>query len=251
MTGLLVLLRHGQSTWNKLNLFTGWHDVALTPKGESEAKQAGETLKQAGIKFDVVFTSLLRRAIETNQLTLEALGQSDLEVRQDWRLNERHYGALQGLDKKATTLKYGVEQTNLWRRSFDVAPPPVDLSSPEHPRNDPRYRDISPNDLPNTECLKNVVARVVPFFDQHILGELQNNKNVLITAHGNSLRALVMHLENLSPEKIAEFNIPTGVPRKYIFSNQMKLVTTSYLGDQVAIATAIQAVADQNKTKNQ
>ncbi|MFM7494970.1 MAG: 2,3-bisphosphoglycerate-dependent phosphoglycerate mutase, partial [Acidimicrobiaceae bacterium] len=172
------------------------------------------------------------------------------EVRQDWRLNERHYGALQGLDKKATTLKYGVEQTNLWRRSFDVAPPPVDSSSPEHPRNDPRYRDISPNDLPNTECLKDVVARVVPFYVQHVVGELQNNKNVLITAHGNSLRALVMHLENLSPEQIAKFNIPTGVPRRYEFSNQMKVVTVGYLGDQVAIATAIQAVSNQSNAED-
>ncbi|MFZ9807415.1 MAG: 2,3-diphosphoglycerate-dependent phosphoglycerate mutase [Ilumatobacteraceae bacterium] len=250
MTGLLVLLRHGQSTWNELNLFTGWHDVALTPKGEREARQAGETLKQAGIKFDVVFTSLLTRAIATNRLTLETLGQPDLEVRQDWRLNERHYGALQGLDKKATALKYGAEQTNLWRRSFDVAPPPVDSSSPEHPRNDPRYRDISPNELPNTECLKDVVTRVVPFYLQHVIGELQNNRNVLITAHGNSLRALVMHLENLSPEQISKFNIPTGVPRRYEFSNQMKVVTVGYLGDQVAIATAIKAVSNQSNAED-
>ena len=251
MTGILVLLRHGQSTWNELNLFTGWHDVALTPKGEREAKQAGETLKQAGIKLDVVFTSLLTRATETNRLALETLGQAQIEVRQDWRLNERHYGALQGLDKKATTLKYGAEQTNLWRRSYDISPPPVDLDSPEHPRNDPRYQNIDQKNLPSTECLKDVVARVVPFFDQHVVGELRNNKNVLITAHGNSLRALVMHLENLSPEKIAEFNIPTGVPRKYEFSSQMKLIRVEYLGDQVAIATAVQAVVDQSNAKNQ
>ena len=250
MTGLLVLLRHGQSTWNELNLFTGWHDVALTPKGEREAIQAGETLKQAGIKFDVVFTSLLTRATETKRLTLAALGQSDIEVRQDWRLNERHYGALQGLGKKATTLKYGAEQTNLWRRSYDVAPPPVESTSPEHPRNDPRYRHVAKSDLPDTECLKDVVARVVPFFHQHIAPELAENKNVLIIGHGNSLRALVMHLENLNPQQIAEFNIPTGVPRICKFSNQMKLVTANYLGDQVAIATAIQAVADQSNAKN-
>jgi 2,3-bisphosphoglycerate-dependent phosphoglycerate mutase len=157
---------------------------------------------------------------------------------------------LQGLDKKATALKYGAEQTNLWRRSFDVAPPPVDSSSPEHPRNDTRYSDISPNDLPNTECLKDVVARVVPFYVQHVVGELQNNRNVLITAHGNSLRALVMHLENLSPEQIAEFNIPTGVPRKYEFSNQMKVVTVGYLGDQVAIAKAVTAVSNQSNAED-
>lgn len=246
MTGLLVLLRHGQSTWNEQNLFTGWHDVALTTKGEREAKQAGETLKQAGIKFDLVYTSLLIRAIETNRLTLAALGQSDIKVHQDWRLNERHYGALQGLDKKATTLKYGEEQTNLWRRSFDVAPPSVDKTSPEHPRNDPRYDHISDTDLPNGECLKDVVARVVPFYKQHIEQELKS-KNVLITAHGNSLRALVMHLENLSPQQIAAINIPTGVPRKYEFSTEMKISAVSYLGDQVSIATAIQAVSNQGK----
>jgi 2,3-bisphosphoglycerate-dependent phosphoglycerate mutase len=250
MTGVLVLLRHGQSTWNELNLFTGWHDVALTPQGENEARQAGETLKKAGVKFDVVFTSLLTRAIATNQLALETLGQTDLKVRQDWRLNERHYGALQGLDKKATTLKYGVEQTNLWRRSFEVAPPPVELSSPEHPRNDPRYSHIPANDLPSTECLKDVVGRVVPFFEQHVVDELRNDKNVLITAHGNSLRALVMHLEKLSPGQIAKFNIPTGVPRKYEFSSQMNVVSVNYLGDPEAIATAINDVANQSNSKN-
>lgn len=246
MTGLLVLLRHGQSTWNELNLFTGWHDVALTSKGENEAKQAGETLKQAGIKFDLVFTSLLTRATETSRLALEVLGQANLEVRQDWRLNERHYGALQGLDKKATTIKYGSEQTNLWRRSYEIAPPPVDLASPEHPRNEPKYSHIATSELPSTECLKDVVARVVSFFDQHVVAELERNKNVLITAHGNSLRALVMHLEKLSPEQIAEFNIPTGVPRKYEFSDQMKLVSVEYLGDPQAIAQATQVVANQS-----
>lgn len=247
MTGILVLLRHGQSTWNELNLFTGWHDVELTPQGQSEARQAGNTIKLANIRFDLAFTSLLRRATETNRLTLETLGQSNLEVRQDWRLNERHYGALQGLDKKATTLKFGETQTNLWRRSFDVAPPPVDNDSPENPRNEPRYKNIPPNDLPNTECLKDVVGRVVPFFETHVAPELKANRNVLITAHGNSLRALVMNLENLSPEQIAEFNIPTGVPRRYTFDAKMNVATVEYLGDPIAIATATKAVADQSK----
>jgi len=247
MTGLLVLLRHGQSTWNELNLFTGWHDVALTTKGEHEATQAGRTLKQAGITFDLVFTSLLTRAIETNRLALAALGQSQIEVRQNWLLNERHYGALQGLDKKATTEKYGQEKTNLWRRSYDIAPPPVEMTSPEHPRNDSRYQHIASSDLPSTECLKDVVARVVPFFNAQVLPELTANKNVLITAHGNSLRALIMHLEKMSPEQIAEFNIPTGVPRRYQFSAEMTIATVEYLGDPTEIAKATQAVADQSK----
>lgn len=250
MTGMLVLLRHGQSTWNEQNLFTGWHDVALTAKGEREAKQAGQTLKQAGIKFDLVFTSLLTRAIETNRLALATLEQIHVKVHQDWQLNERHYGALQGLGKRATTLKYGEEQTNLWRRSFDVAPPRVDNTSPEHPRSDPRYDHISDNDLPGGECLKDVVARVVPFYKRHIEPELKADKNILITAHGNSLRALVMHLESLSPQQIAEFNIPTGVPRKYEFSTEMKVTAVAYLGDQVAIATATQVVADQSKAEH-
>jgi 2,3-bisphosphoglycerate-dependent phosphoglycerate mutase len=238
MTGLLVLLRHGQSTWNELNLFTGWHDVELTAKGEREATQAGQTLKLAGISFDLVFTSLLTRAIETNRLALAALGQSQVEVRENWLLNERHYGALQGLDKKATTEKYGPEQTNLWRRSYDIAPPPVELTSPEHPRNDSRYQHIAATSLPSTECLKDVVARVVPFFNTQVMPALKANKNVLITAHGNSLRALVMHLEKMSPEQIAEFNIPTGVPRKYQFDSEMTVATVAYLGDPLEIAKA-------------
>ena len=247
MTGLLVLLRHGQSTWNELNLFTGWHDVELTAKGEREATQAGQTLKLAGISFDLVFTSLLTRAIETNRLALAALGQSQVEVRQNWLLNERHYGALQGLDKKATTEKYGPEQTNLWRRSYDIAPPPVELTSPEHPRNDSRYQHIAATSLPSTECLKDVVARVVPFFNTQVVPALKANKNVLITAHGNSLRALVMHLEKMNPEQIAEFNIPTGVPRKYQFDSEMTVATVAYLGDPLEIAKATQVVADQSK----
>lgn len=251
MTGLLVLLRHGQSTWNAQNLFTGWHDVPLTPKGEQEAKTAGETLLEAGIVFDLVFTSMQIRAIETNRIALSALGQSDVEVRQDWHLNERHYGALQGLDKKATTAKYGAEQTNIWRRSYDIAPPPVDISSPEHPRQDLKYKDIPVDQLPASECLKDVVARVVPYFETNIAPELKKNKNILITAHGNSLRALVMYLEKLNPQQISELNIPTGVPRRYEFSgtssNHLNISKVEYLGNAVEIAKATQAVADQSK----
>ena len=257
MTGILVLLRHGQSTWNAQNLFTGWHDVPLTQKGEQEAKAAGETLLKAGIVFDLVFTSMQIRAIETNRIALSALGQSKVDIRQDWHLNERHYGALQGLDKKATTAKYGAEQTNIWRRSYDTAPPPVDISSPEHPTHDLQYKNIPVEKLPASECLKDVVNRVVPYFEANIAPELKNNKNILITAHGNSLRALVMSLEKLSPQQISEFNIPTGVPRRYEFlkaSNNrsdaaLVIKNVEYLGDQSAIAAAAQAVADQSANK--
>ncbi len=255
MTGILVLLRHGQSTWNAQNLFTGWHDVPLTQKGEQEAKAAGETLLKAGIVFHLVFTSMQIRAIETNRIALNALGQSKVDVRQDWHLNERHYGALQGLDKKATTAKYGAEQTNIWRRSYDTAPPPVDISSPEHPTHDLKYKNIPVEKLPASECLKDVVTRVVPYFEAHIAPEIKNDKNILITAHGNSLRALVMYLEKLNPQQISEFNIPTGVPRRYEFLNAsndrldaaLVIKNVEYLGDQSAIAAATQAVADQSK----
>lgn len=255
MTGFLILLRHGQSTWNAQNLFTGWHDVPLTQRGEHEAKMAGETLLKTGIVFDVVFTSMQIRAIETNRIALEVLGQSKVEIRQDWRLNERHYGALQGLDKKATTAKFGAEQTHIWRRSFDIAPPPVDFTSPEHPAQDSKYKNIPIDQLPASECLKDVVARVVPYFETNVAPELKNNKDVLITAHGNSLRALVMYLEKLSPEQISEFNIPTGVPRRYEFLSSSKdslmLSRVDYLGDPLEIAKAAQAVADQSKGPNQ
>ena len=254
MTGILVLLRHGQSTWNEQNLFTGWHDVPLTIKGEQEAKTAGQTMLKAGIQFHLVFTSMQIRAIETNRIALDLLNQSQVETRQDWHLNERHYGALQGLDKKATTAKYGEQQTNIWRRSFDTAPPPVDISSPEHPAQDLKYKNIPVEQLPASECLKDVVQRVVPFFEANIAPELINGKNILITAHGNSLRALVMYLEKLSPPQISEFNIPTGVPRKYEFSaiskSALEIVEVEFLGDPIEIAKATQAVANQAKTEN-
>jgi len=255
--GTLVVLRHGQSTWNELNLFTGWHDVPLSPKGEAEADAAGRTLREAGLRFDVVYTSLLARAIETNRRALNTLGQTQLPVEQDWRLNERHYGALQGLDKKETTQRHGAEQTKLWRRSYDVPPPPVDRSSPEHPANDPRYSHIDASLLPATECLKDVVARVVPFWREVLVPLLSAGKNVLVVAHGNSLRALAMHLENITQDAIAEMNIPTGVPRKYEFHprtdddrvrDELRVSSVSYLGDAAAIAAATNAVAKQAGT---
>ncbi len=251
MTGSLVLLRHGQSTWNALNLFTGWHDVPLSPTGIIEARRAGETMRQAGLHFDAGHTSLLSRAIETARLALHELGQDDLVLRRDWRLNERHYGSLQGLDKKATTALHGVEQTALWRRSFDIAPPPVDKSSPEHPINDPIYielirQGLDPGLLPATECLKDVLARVVSFFEEIIVPQLASNLNVLITAHGNSLRALLMHVDGLSADEIAGINIPTGVPRLYTFGPHRELSSVTYLGDPKAIAAATHSVAQQS-----
>ncbi|MHB1129484.1 MAG: 2,3-bisphosphoglycerate-dependent phosphoglycerate mutase [Ilumatobacteraceae bacterium] len=251
MTGSLVLLRHGQSTWNALNLFTGWHDVPLSPTGVTEARQAGVTMRQAGLHFDAGHTSLLNRAIETARLALHELGQDDLVVRRDWRLNERHYGSLQGLDKRATTALHGAEQTALWRRSFDIAPPPVEKSSPEHPINDPLYielvrQGLNPELLPATECLKDVLARVVPFFEEIVVPQLAADLNVLITAHGNSLRALFMYLDAISVEEITQVNIPTGVPRLYTFGVHREVISVTYLGDPEAIAAATQGIAQQS-----
>jgi len=247
MTGTLVLLRHGQSTWNELNLFTGWHDVELTALGKSEASAAGTLMKAEGLVFDFAHTSLLTRAVRTCNLALEAMDQMWLPLQRHWRLNERHYGALQGLDKKATTELHGAEQTNLWRRSYDIPPPPVDTTSPEHPVSDARYRFIAPQDLPATECLKDVVARVLPYWKTEIVPQLQANMNVLVVAHGNSLRALIMYLESISEAAIAELNVPTGVPRKYTFTSDMKVGDATYLGDPEAIAQAAAAVANQSK----
>lgn len=247
MTGTLVLLRHGQSTWNELNLFTGWHDVELTAKGEREAAAAGTLMRDEGLRFDFAHTSVLTRAVMTCHLALREMGQVWLPLQRHWRLNERHYGALQGLDKKETTAKHGAEQTNLWRRSYDVPPPAVATDSPEHPANDPRYRFIDRSDLPATECLKDVVARVLPYWNDEVVPQLRADMNVLVTAHGNSLRALVMYLESISEADIAELNIPTGVPRRYTFDGSMKVTDVAYLGDQDAIAAAAAAVANQSK----
>jgi 2,3-bisphosphoglycerate-dependent phosphoglycerate mutase len=228
-------------------LFTGWHDVELTALGKSEASAAGTLMKAEGLVFDFAHTSLLTRAVRTCNLALEAMDQMWLPLQRHWRLNERHYGALQGLDKKATTELHGAEQTNLWRRSYDTPPPPVDATSPEHPANDARYRFIAPQDLPATECLKDVVARVLPYWNTEIVPQLQANMNVLVVAHGNSLRALIMYLESISEAAIAELNVPTGVPRKYTFTSSMEVSDSTYLGDADAIAQAAAAVANQSK----
>ncbi|MFM9036893.1 MAG: 2,3-diphosphoglycerate-dependent phosphoglycerate mutase [Actinomycetota bacterium] len=245
MTGNLVILRHGESTWNQQNLFTGWHDVPLSDKGLGEAAAAGRTMAEAGLFFDVAHTSLLTRAVMTCHLALNAMGQVWLPVQRSWRLNERHYGALQGLDKKATTERHGAEQTKLWRRSFDVPPPPVDTDSPEHPVNDRRYRLLDPSVLPASECLKDVVARVLPYWNDAVVPQLRDDQTVLVTAHGNSLRALVMHLEGISEDAIAELNIPTGAPRRYTFDSAMRVTSAEYLGDAAAVAAAAAAVAKQ------
>lgn len=248
MAGTLVILRHGESTWNKANLFTGWHDVPLSDKGRAEATAAGHTMAAEGLYFDTSHTSVLERAVITQNLALEAMGQVWLPVDRTWRLNERHYGALQGLDKKATTEQHGVEQTKLWRRSFDVPPPPVDVSSPEHPVNDRRYRLLDATLLPASECLKDVVTRVLPYWNDVVVPQLREDQTVLLTAHGNSLRALVMHLEGISESEIAELNIPTGAPRLYSFDDHLLVTQARYLGDPDRVAQAADAVARQAGT---
>lgn len=248
MTGTLVILRHGQSTWNLENLFTGWHDVPLTPTGEQEAAGAGRTMADAGLRFDVSHTSVQTRAVTTNHLALDAMGQVWLPVQRHWRLNERHYGALQGLDKKATTELHGAEQTHLWRRSYDVPPPPVATDSPEHPINDRRYRMLPPDVLPASECLRDVVARVLPYWYDVIAPQLLGGMDVLVTAHGNSLRALLKHLEGVSDAAISDVNIPTGAPRQYVFDDHLGVKSAAYLGDAAAIEAAAAAVARQAGT---
>lgn len=245
MPSTLVILRHGESLWNQQNLFTGWHDVALSDKGRIEAAAAGVTMGEAGMWFDVAHTSLLVRAVDTCTGTLATLGQAWLPVERSWRLNERHYGALQGLDKIATTREHGAEQTLLWRRSYDVPPPPVALDDDRHPINDRRYRRLPPDVLPATECLADVVARVLPYWHDVVVPQLRAGLSVLIVAHGNSLRALVKHLEGISDDDIAGLNIPTGAPRRYLFDDDLRVADATYLGDAEAIAAAAAAVANQ------
>lgn len=245
MTGTLVIVRHGESTWNQQNLFTGWHDVPLSDKGTTEAAAAGVTMREAGLRFDVGHTSLLTRAVVTANLALAELGQPWLPVQRHWRLNERHYGSLQGLDKKATTERHGPEQTNIWRRSYDVPPPPVGIESPEHPANDDRYRLLPPDVLPAAECLKDVVARVLPYWHDVIVPQLRAGLDVIVVAHGNSLRALVKHLEGIGDDDIAELNIPTAAPRRYRFDDSLGVVEVGYLGDAAAVAAAAAQVAAQ------
>jgi 2,3-bisphosphoglycerate-dependent phosphoglycerate mutase len=241
----MVLLRHGESEWNKANLFTGWTDVGLTPKGVEEAINAGHLLSDGGYAFDGVHTSLQLRAIQTANLTLEAMGLSWLPVTRHWRLNERHYGALQGLNKKETAEKYGKEQVFEWRRSYDTPPPALDLDDERHPRHDPRYADLAPDVLPATECLKDVVARMLPYWHDRMVPEIRAGRRLLVAAHGNSLRALVKHLDGISDEEIPGLNIPTGIPLVYELDARFERVDSYYLGDPEAAAKAAEAVAKQ------
>lgn len=243
--GALVLVRHGQSDWNLKNLFTGWTDVDLTEQGVAEARAAARTLRAEGIDFDIAFTSVLTRAIRTLWLILDETNLQWIPVKRDWRLNERHYGDLQGLDKAETTAKFGAEQVKIWRRSYDVPPPPLGADDPRHPRHEARYRAVAASALPSTESLKTTLARVRPCWEERIVPELRLGRNVLISAHGNSLRALVKMLEGISDADITEFNIPTGAPRIYEFDAALEPVRGEYLGDAEAIAAAARAVAAQ------
>jgi 2,3-bisphosphoglycerate-dependent phosphoglycerate mutase len=225
-----VLLRHGESIWNKQNLFTGWTDVDLSDHGMFEAIQAGDLLKQQGFAFDIAFTSVLTRAIRTLWLVLDEMNISWLPVRRDWRLNERHYGALQGLNKAETAEKFGAEQVQAWRRSYDVRPPALEIDDPRHPGHDPRYRTLRPEEIPATECLKDTMERVLPCWHERIAPQLASGKNVLLVAHGNSLRALIKHLDGVSDAAIIELNIPTGIPLVYELDDELKPIRHFYLG---------------------
>lgn len=247
--GKLVLLRHGQSDWNLKNLFTGWTDVDLSELGVLEAREAGRTLREAGLEFDIAFTSVLTRAIRTLWLVLDEMQLMWIPVERHWRLNERHYGALQGLDKAETAARHGAEQVKIWRRSYDIPPPPLEWDDPRHARHDRRYAGLAPSALPATESLKLTLARVLPYWEDRMVPELRSGKNVLVAAHGNSLRALVKLLEGISDDAIVELNIPTGVPRLYELDAGLKPTRAEYLGDPDAIAAAAAAVANQAAAK--
>ncbi len=245
MGAKLIMVRHGQSTWNLENLFTGWTDVDLTPQGCEEARQAGRELKREGLTPDLVFTSVLKRAIRTQWLMLEELDLLWLPVERHWRLNERHYGALQGLNKAQTVALQGEAQVLIWRRSYDVPPPPLSLDDERHPRFDPRYRDVDRAELPATESLKDTLARVQPYWNERLAPELKRGRTVLLVAHGNSLRALVKMLDGLSEQAIVELNIPTGVPLLYELDDALAPRGSRYLGDPETIRAAAEAVKRQ------
>jgi 2,3-bisphosphoglycerate-dependent phosphoglycerate mutase len=247
MKHTLVLVRHGESTWNRENRFTGWTDVGLTDAGVAEAREAARLLRAEGFDFDIVHTSYLKRALWTMVHLLEDMERLWLPVRRHWRLNERHYGALQGLNKKETAERYGADQVHQWRRSYDVRPPALVPDDPRHPRHDPRYRDLPPEILPATECLKDVVDRMLPYWYDAIVPDLRTGLRVLVVAHGNSLRALVKHLDGISDAGIPSLNIPTGVPLVYALDGEMLATSRRYLGDPEAVKRAAKAVADQAK----
>jgi 2,3-bisphosphoglycerate-dependent phosphoglycerate mutase len=245
----LVLLRHGESTWNKENRFTGWTDVDLSEKGQQEAHEAGKLLLQEGYTFDVAHTSVLKRAIRTLWITLDEMDLMWIPVYRSWRLNERHYGALQGLNKAETAAKFGDDQVKIWRRSYDIPPPALMADDPRYPGSDRRYAALTPAELPLTECLKDTVARFLPYWHEVIVPDLEAGRRVLIAAHGNSLRALVKYLDNVSDQEIVELNIPTGIPLVYELDDDLKPIRHYYLGDAEAVARAAAAVAAQASRK--
>jgi len=245
MSYRLILLRHGQSTWNLENLFTGWTDVGLTDLGEEEARESGRLIEEEGLDPDILHTSVLVRAIKTAEATLDVMGRQYLPVRRSWRLNERHYGALQGLNKKETADAHGEEQVHLWRRSYDVPPPPLEPDDDRHPRHDPRYGGLPPDLIPATECLKDVVVRMLPYWHDVIVPDLRAGRLPLVVAHGNSLRALVKHLDRVSDQDIVDLNIPTGIPLVYELDHDLHPITNRYLGDPEAAQAAADAVARQ------
>jgi 2,3-bisphosphoglycerate-dependent phosphoglycerate mutase len=241
----LILLRHGQSDWNLENLFSGWTDVGLTAQGVEEARSAGRLMAEAGLEPDILFTSVLTRATETADLAIEEAGWGTLPTKRSWRLNERHYGALQGLDKKETAAKFGADQVLAWRRSYDTRPPALEVDDPRHPSHDDRYAGVDPADLPATECLADVVDRMLPYWFDEIVPVILEGKTPLIVAHGNSLRALVKHLDKVSDEDIVELNIPTGIPLVYELDDDLEPISSSYLGDPEAAKAAAEAVGRQ------
>jgi 2,3-bisphosphoglycerate-dependent phosphoglycerate mutase len=249
MAGKLVLLRHGQSVWNVANLFTGWTDVDLSEQGQAEARRAGIELKATGIEFHCAYVSVLKRAIRTLWLALDEMDRMWLPVTHSWRLNERHYGALQGLDKAQTVAQHGEAQVKIWRRSYDIPPPPLALTDERHPRHDSRYKDLDPALLPATESLKDTLARVLPLWNAEIAPQLRAGKNVLIAAHGNSLRAMVKMLDNVPESEITELNIPTGVPLLYELDDNLRPTGSRYLGDAAAIKAAAEAVRRQTEKR--
>ena len=245
----LVLIRHGQSRWNEQNRFTGWTDVDLSPKGRQEAKEAGDVLKAGGYTFDVAYTSVLKRAIRTLWIVLDEMDLMWIPVQRSWRLNERHYGALQGLNKAETAAKFGEAQVKIWRRSYDIRPPELTEDDERYPGRDPRYRELGKGDLPLTECLKDTVARFLPLWHSTVAPAIQKGQKVLIAAHGNSLRALVKYLDDVSESDIVELNIPTGMPLVYELDQKLRPLDRHYLGDPEKVKAAMEAVAAQGKRK--